>query len=393
MGVAELATVLGRMRPRDPAERHRVATSLELLFDLTFVVAVARVAAQLAHAIGADTIGHGLVGYLAVFFAIWWAWMNFTWFASAYDIDDVPYRLLTLIQMAGVLVLAAGVPAAFDHSDFRAITFGYVVMRVAMILQWLRAAAVDDVRRNTALGYAGGIFVVQVGWVARLVLPDRFALAAFLVLAAAEVSVPLLTERQGMTPWHPHHVAERYGLFTIIVLGESVTASSNAVSGLFQREGLSADLMLLAGGGLVLLFGMWWLYFNHETGEALEENRHLSFVWGYSHLFVAASVAAVGASLEAASELGLHDEVETGRTVAVAVGVSVSVFLVLTAYLHGRFREDYLGRVGPATAAAVAIVALGWLVGDSSVPSAVMLQSLVVAALVAFAVSRNGRTT
>ena len=98
-------------RPVD--EEHRVATPLELLFDLTFVVAVAQVAAELAHGIADDKVGDSLLGFVMVFFAIWWAWMNFTWFASAYDTDDVPYRLLTLVQMAGVLVFAAGIHDAF----------------------------------------------------------------------------------------------------------------------------------------------------------------------------------------------------------------------------------------------------------------------------------------
>ncbi len=69
---------------------------------------------QLHHAIAEDHVADGVVGYLLVFFAIWWAWMNVTWFASAYDTDDVAYRLLTFVQIAGVLVLAAGVPRAFD---------------------------------------------------------------------------------------------------------------------------------------------------------------------------------------------------------------------------------------------------------------------------------------
>jgi low temperature requirement protein LtrA len=78
-----------------------------------------------------------------VFFAIWWAWVNFTWFASAYDTDDVAYRLLTFVQIVGVLILAAGVPAAFVHGDFTVMTIGYVVMRVALVTQWLRAAHGD----------------------------------------------------------------------------------------------------------------------------------------------------------------------------------------------------------------------------------------------------------
>ena len=86
-------------RPVD--EEHRVATPLELLFDLTFVVAVAQVAAELAHGIGDGKVADSLLGYVMVFFAIWWARMNFTWFASACDTDDVPYRLLALCRWRG----------------------------------------------------------------------------------------------------------------------------------------------------------------------------------------------------------------------------------------------------------------------------------------------------
>ena len=157
-------------RPVD--EEHRVATPLELLFDLTFVVAVAQVAAELAHGIADDHVGDSLLGYLMVFFAIWWAWMNFTWFASAYDTDDVPYRLLTLVQMAGVLVFAAGIHDAFGRQDFLAGTIGYVIMRVAMVGQWAagraqRPRAPARPRCGTSLGIA----VVQVGWLLRLLLP------------------------------------------------------------------------------------------------------------------------------------------------------------------------------------------------------------------------------
>src|SRR3954469_17690649 len=175
------------MTGRDLAEHERAATPLELLFDLTFVVAVALLAARFAHDVAGGHAAHGVGAYLMVFFAIWWAWMNFTWFASAYDTDDVPYRLLTLLQMGGVLVLAAGVPAAFDDGDFTAVTIGYVVMRVPMVAQWLRAAREDPAHRDVALRYAAGICVVQVGWVLRLALPEQAGVASFLVLALADL--------------------------------------------------------------------------------------------------------------------------------------------------------------------------------------------------------------
>lgn len=93
---------------RSPHEVHRVATPLELFFDLVFVVAIAQAASGLHHAIADGHALDGLIGYLIVFFAIWWAWMNFTWFASAYDSDDLPYRLAVFLQIAGALILATG---------------------------------------------------------------------------------------------------------------------------------------------------------------------------------------------------------------------------------------------------------------------------------------------
>ncbi|NAE18350.1 low temperature requirement protein A, partial [Enterococcus hirae] len=201
------------MRPRDPAEPHRASTPLELLFDLVFVVAVATAAERLGHAAIGGHLASGARSYQLVFFAIWWGWLNFTWFASAYDTDDVPYRVTTLLQMAGALVVAAGVTRAVDDGDFTVITAGYVIMRFAMVLQWLRASRAAPDHRATALRYAAGIAVVQCAWVARLALPEGAQLAAFLVLVVAEVSVPAWAERTGVTSYHRSHIAERYGLF------------------------------------------------------------------------------------------------------------------------------------------------------------------------------------
>ena len=161
--------------------------------------------------------------------------MNFTWFASAFDTDDVPFRVLTLVQMGGVLVLAAGVPAALDHDDYRAVTFGYAIMRIGLIAHWLRAAIDDPSSRETALRYAAGIALAEVAWIGRLaldeagLLSDATRLAAFGALVLFELAIPLWAERSGPTSWHPRHIAERYGLFAIILFGESVFAASTGV--------------------------------------------------------------------------------------------------------------------------------------------------------------------
>jgi low temperature requirement protein LtrA len=222
------------MTGRDRSEEHRASTPLELLFDLCFVVAVSQAGAQLHHSLAEHDIGHGIVLFLFVFFALWWGWVNFTWFASAFDTDDVPYRLATFVQIAGALVVAAGVPAAW-HDDLTTIVVGYVLMRLAMVAQWLRAARTDDAHRPTALRFALGITIVQIGWVLRLAVPHSWFVPSFLVLVAAELLVPVWAERATSTTWHPRHIAERYGLFTLIVLGESVLAATNALQERPQR--------------------------------------------------------------------------------------------------------------------------------------------------------------
>ncbi|UGT44115.1 low temperature requirement protein A [Nocardia yamanashiensis] len=327
-----------RMRGRSIDEPHRAATGLELLFDLTFVVAVAGIVAQLGHALGAGHPMPALAPFLQVFFAIWWAWMNFTWFASSYDTDDVPYRLLTLLQMAGVLVLAAGVPAAFEHDDYTAITIGYLVMRSCLVVQWLRAAYGDPAGRRTALRYATGIVVLEALWLVRLalalagVLPDLASRPVFLMLVAAELAVPVWAEREGGTAWHPHHIAERYTLFTIILLGESVLAVSSGVAEALDG-GFHPALVVVALSGLVLLFVLWWLYDLQPGGAGLAERRTWSFLWGYSHYAIFAALAALGAGLEVA----VRESDGRGTSVLAggfAVAIPAAVFLILLWAAH-----------------------------------------------------------
>ncbi|MGN7800688.1 low temperature requirement protein A [Leifsonia sp. 22587] len=322
------------MTGRSTDERHRVSSPLELLFDLTFVVAIAQVAGQLAHAGESGELLAKLPLYLQVFFAIWWAWMNFTWFASAYDTDDVLYRVMTLVQMGGVLVLAAGVPAAFAGESFTAIIVGYLIMRFALVAQWLRAAAEYPAGRTTALRYAMGVSAVQLLWVAWGFLPPHVAVYLFVVGAVLELLVPLWAERTGMTSWHPHHIAERYGLFTIIVLGESVSASAVGVQSALARSGFSAALVWIAVAGLVLLFALWWLYFLEPAAEGLRSRRGRSFYWGYGHYFVFASLAALGAGLEVAVQEGAAHEAAANTTVEYMIAAPVAVFLFMLYVLH-----------------------------------------------------------
>lgn len=346
-----------RMRARDPDESHRVASPLELLFDLVFVVSVSFSSQQLFTAEGAGHLWHGIGLYAMVFFAIWWAWMNFTWFASAFDIDDWLYRLLTFVQMAGALLLSAGIFDAMQHGDFRIITYGYVVMRLAMVAQWLRAAASEPTFRATALGYALGITIVQVLWVARLALPDETGVLSFLVLVVAEILVPIVAERRGMTPWHPHHIAERYELFTLIVLGESILASANAIVDSVEHTEHLGELITLAVAALILIAGMWWLYFFREHADQITSYRS-AFTFGYGHYVIFASAGAFSAGIEVIIRL-TNGESELSQTTAqLCLTVPIAVFVVCAWWFGLRVLDSASVNVGlPVGAVVIAATA------------------------------------
>ena len=375
------------MRGRDPGEAHRAATPLELFFDLAFVVAVAAAATAMHHELAAGHVVDGIAKYLLVFFAIWWAWMNFTWFASAFDCDDVLYRLMTFVQMAGALIIAAGVTSAFEELDLTVMTVGYLVMRIGLISQWLRAAAEHPELRQTALRYALGLAVIQALWVARLALPLEIGLAAFIPLGLLDLGVPVWAERkQRMTPWHPGHIAERYGLFTIIVLGESVLAATVAIRDAIGEQGLSIAFMTLALAAVVLLFAMWWAYFKHHADE--EDLQQQPFLWGYGQFFVFASAAAVGAGIQVAAEAMTHD-------VAIGpVGAALTIAVPVTIYLGAGWLVTNSGRAwavfGPVAVAIVLVLAaalLAWI----SLPLAVMAIAGIVAGVVAVTAYRGAR--
>lgn len=379
---------LRRMVGRDPDERERASTPLELLFDLTFVVAVARAAAQLHHALAEGQVAHALVGYVIVFFGIWWAWMNFTWFASAYDTDDVPYRLLTLVQMGGVLVFAAGIPAWFDRDDFTTVLIGYVIMRLALVAQWLRAARQHPEGRSGTLRYAAGVAAVQACWIARLWVPGRWGLIGFAVLVLAELAVPVWAEFAGRaTSWHPGHVTERYGLFTIIVLGEVVAAATTAVQSALTAGGLSSALLTAAAGGLLLVFALWWSYFKHASPERVRRSLRSTVVWGYGHYVVFAAVAALGAGLQVVVDTLTPGSAITPRFAAFTVAIPVAVFLIALGLLNARSSPHQ-----PVTTLLVLVTALLVLFTALSarlvtLPLAVIIMALLVALLLLYHVS------
>ncbi|MGP4046444.1 low temperature requirement protein A [Streptomyces sp. 2A115] len=373
---------LRRMTARGRDEEHRAASPLELFFDLCFVVAIAQAGVQLVHSVAEAHAAEGILNYAMVFFAIWWAWMNFTWFASAYDNDDALYRVITLVQIAGVLVLAAGVSRAFEDREFLFVLLGYVIMRLALITQWLRASrSAEGAERRMTMRYAGGVMLCQVGWLGLLLLPEAGRPWVFLVMAIAEMCVPLYAEKETNTSWHPHHISERYGLFTIIVLGETIAAATIAVkSGVDENDALG-ELLPIASGGLLIIFAAWWIYFVVPIHGHLVSSRR-AFLWGYGHYLIFASAAAIGAGLEVAVEQAVGKAHISTLAASAAVTLPTALFLLTVWALHARhFKVGTVQQlVLPTTALAVLVCTF---LGDWAVLTAGIVSALSVAVGVA----------
>jgi low temperature requirement protein LtrA len=376
---------LRRMTGRDAHEPHRVATSLEALFDLTFATCFGLVATQFCRTLTEGRYMAALVGFSFGSFSICWAWTNFSWFSSAYDTDDWGYRLVTMIQMIGVLVLAIGLPRMFasidhaEHIDNSIMVLGYVIMRIAMVFQWLRAARQDQSRRRACLTYALTISIAQVGWVVQIFLDTSVSVAIVLtcVLALIEFAGPLIAEfTTGGTPWHAHHIAERYSLFALIAMGEGVVGTIAVLSAVIQARGWSADVALICIAGIGLTFGMWWLYYLLPSGQVLHAHRNRAFVWSCGQMIAVISIVATGAGLQVAAHfIDRASQIGSLPTLS-CVAIPLSAFLGSIYALHYFLvrRPDLLHeRLLLATSAIIAAAVIASLAGVSMAVCLVIL--------------------
>jgi low temperature requirement protein LtrA len=376
-----------RFSGRDPDEEHRASTPLELLYDLTIVVAFGTAADQLAHYLAEGHAAAGIGGFVFASFAVSWAWLNYSWFASAYDTDDWLFRLATMVQMVGVVILSLGLPqmfASLDHGDTLdngVMVAGYVIMRVALVFLWWQVYRHDRDRRPAARVYMTTVGIAQVGWVALaalgLSLEVTFTvLGALLVL---ELVGPYIAEGRARTPWHPHHIAERYGLLVIITLGEGIIGTVAALNAVVHGEaGWSVDAALLALAGVGLIFGCWWMYFAVPWAEPLARHPERPFLFGYGHLVIFAALAAIGAGLHVAA-FSLEGESTIGETatvlsVAIPFAIYAAVSYALYSVLMRTHDPFHLGLI--AGTAAILILAVALAAAGVSMPVCLVVLTL-----------------
>jgi low temperature requirement protein LtrA len=197
-------------------------------------------------------------------------------------------------------------------------------------------------------------------------------------------------ERGGRpTPWHPRHIVERYGLFTIIVLGECMLATSAALQAAVVTGGVTGDLLLIAAGGLLLVFGLWWSYFKHAASIGQGEGAIAPFLWGYGHYVIFAAVAAMGAGLAVAVDTTLEALPLSAAMTALTVAVPVVAFLAAAGVLHARPATIRVWTPFAVFAPIVLVAALSaaWI----GVPLAILAMGLLLSIYVAYNVAAMHR--
>jgi low temperature requirement protein LtrA len=309
-----------RLRTIDSDDGDRRATWLELFFDLVFVVAVAQLGQNLTN----DHSAAGFFAFLGLFVPVWWAWAGFTFYANRFDTDDLVYRLLCLVGMFTVAALATTVPEALRGGS-AAFAVAYVGVRLVILVLYARAIRHVDEGRAIATLYFRLFAVSVLVWLASLGVDEPARYWLWALALTIEITAPLFGWR--LIPHAPisaAHIPERFGLLTIIVLGESVFAVVLGVEGAAWQLGS----VLAAAGGFVAAAALWWIYFEFldsslVVGGAGRRRLVGGLVFTYSHFPVITGLAALGVGVKfAILSAGGHSEYD-GTAWVLCAGVAL----------------------------------------------------------------------
>ena len=267
---------------------------LELFFDLAFAGAVAEIGATLAH----DPSLEGLLRFAFLFSLIGSAWVGATLFVSRFGTEDAAQRLFTLGQMFAVATMAVNAEGPLGGRDSAGFTAAYAGMRLLLAVQYWRMRRHAEMR-GLVTAHAQGIGAVAVLWLASALVPAPLRFVLWGLALTLDIAIPIRLSRSGdRFPPHPEHLPERFGLFTIILLGESVIA---VMAGMKEQEHWTAPASLSAAGGLCLALAVWWCYFDTLKAAAPRHvrTRHEARLlrrWGLAHypLCLGIALSAIG---------------------------------------------------------------------------------------------------
>jgi len=270
------------------------ATWLELFYDLIFVVAIA----QLAHNLSAHVSLEGFAGFVALFFPVWWCWINAIFYATRFDTDDLIDRLLTLLQMAIIASLAVNVHHGLSSSSI-GFALAYAASQTVLIVQYIVAGYHVEEARLVSRWFTIGYGISVLLWVASVFIPIPWRFTLWTLAIIFDLATPLTSGKLlANLPLSTHHVPERFGLFTIIVLGESAASVVRAV----REEHWHLSSVIVAIWCLLIAFSIWWIYFDNLEGsmvqEKIQKQPYALVAWVYSHFPLVVGITATGVGVE-----------------------------------------------------------------------------------------------
>lgn len=317
-------------RPHGQQPRERVVGPLELFYDLVVVVLVAQAAHHLATHLGWPGVGE----FAAVFALVWIAWLNGSLHHDLHGHEDARGRSMFLAQILVLVPLGAFIP---DTSGRGGVGFAVDagVLFAVLALLWYLAARGDQPEYRKASGlYVTATAITAVVLAASAALPATARLltwGALALLYLVMIATVLGSARilRAATITITDALTERFGLFIIIVLGETVTG---VVAGLAAEP---TDPLTLAVGlvAVVVGFGAWWVYFDFAGHRAPRPGHAISVRWMFIHLPLTATVAAMGAAMVTLVEHA-HDSRTPAATAWVLCGGAAIVLLATMALAH-----------------------------------------------------------
>ena len=331
--------VRGLARPPElKTDEERSASKLELFFDLAFVLVVA----ELAIALREEVTVRGELLFAGMFTLVWWSWVSSTLYANRFDHDDVVYRLLKLTSMAAVIGLAASATEATGER-FGVFVGCQILLRLSLLLQYRRAYQHIAHARPIARLYLVGAGVGALLWTVSLFVPRPVGFALWAAAVLVEALVPLVATRHSAdVPLHVEHLPERFALFVILVLGESVAGIAH---GLYDAK-WAPSAVAVAVLAFVLAAALWWSYFDlagarakrllNVVGGDRSDRAHDVYVFGQLPLTLA--LATVGAAVELAVVQSGAGEVPAGTRLLLAGGVAL--YLVSMSITDGGMSQD-----------------------------------------------------
>jgi low temperature requirement protein LtrA len=282
-----------RLKNHENEERH--ATWLELFFDLIFVVAIA----ELSGVLSEDISLAGVSGFVILFIVVWWCWLNATYYSDLFDTDDIVHRTLTATLMVAVSALAVNLQHAVDETS-TGFAVSYVTIRILLAAIFLRAGWHIDLARPLTHRVATCFGLSAMFWLASTAVPVPLKCSLWLVGMAIEIGMTLTAGERVHVELAPHdsHLPERFGLFTIIVLGESVFAVVHGVADK-QWSLVAAVTAVLC---FVIAFCLWWIYFDNLGGSAIRavrtyRNVRAYQVWMFTHLPLSIGLVTTGVAV------------------------------------------------------------------------------------------------